>query len=80
MLSQIELKFEFATDAEKIIQSVSPDNLPLPKGLKIESMISNDILRFVIKCDRGLDSLAATTEDLLNAIDLSIRTLESINQ
>jgi hypothetical protein len=80
MLSQIELKFELAADAEKIMQSVSPDNFPLPKGLKIESIISNNNLQFVIRCDRGLDSLATTIEDLLSAIDLSIRTLKSINQ
>lgn len=79
MFSRIKLQFELAADAEHILKSVSPDNFPLPKGLQIESSIVNNQLIFEIKCDRGLESLAATIEDLLSAIDLSIRTLESIN-
>lgn len=80
MFSRIELKFENNTDARKILQSVLPDNHPLPPGLHIESSISNNCLCFDIRCTRGLKSLAATIEDLLSAIDLSIRTLESIQQ
>ena len=79
MFSRVELKFELAADAERILQSVSPDNFPLPKGLQIKSSISSNQLIFEIRCDRGIESLAATIEDLLSAIDLSIRTLESIN-
>ena len=79
MLSQIVLEFELATDARRILQSVSPDNLPLPEGLQIKSSISDNQIKFDIRCDRGLESLTATIEDLLSAIDLSIRTLESIN-
>ena len=79
MFSQIKIQFELATDAERILNSVSPDNFPLPEGLEIKSSISHNQLIFEIQCKRGLESLAATIEDLLSAIDLSIRTLESIH-
>jgi hypothetical protein len=79
MRSRIELTFELAVDAQRILQSVAPDNFPLPSGLQINSSIFDNQLCFTIDCDRGLDSLAATIEDLLSAIDLSIRTLESVN-
>jgi hypothetical protein len=79
MRSRIELEFELAVDAERVLQSVVPDNFPLPAGLQIKSLISHNQLYFTIECDRGLESLAATIEDLLSAIDLSIRTLESIS-
>ncbi len=78
MFSRIELQFELASDTEYILKSVTPDNFPLPEGLQIKSsMVQNQII-FEIKCERSLESLAATIEDLLSAIDLSIRTLESI--
>jgi hypothetical protein len=80
MFSRVELKFEFGADAEYILQSVSPDNFPLPKGLQIKSSRFQNQVIFEIECERGLESLAATIEDLLSAIDLSIRTLDSINQ
>jgi hypothetical protein len=79
MLSRIELRFELAKDAERIMKSVTPDNFPLPNGLHIETSIDDNHLIFEISCNRGLDSLAATIEDLLSAIDLSIRTLDSIS-
>ena len=79
MFSRIELKFESAVDAEHILQSVSPDNFPLPRGLHINSSRFQNQVIFEIRCKRGLESLAATIEDLLSAIDLSIRTLEYID-
>ena len=79
MFSRIELKFDSEKDARTVSQSVTPDNFPLPNGLEIKSSIIKNTIVFEIKCNRGLESLAATIEDLLGSIDLSIRTSKSIN-
>lgn len=77
MLATIELELLPVADAQRVLHSVLPDNMPLPSGLRIESEIVNGKLVFRIVCDRGLDSLRATIEDLLSAVDLSLRTIKS---
>lgn len=77
MTMHIELKFETKTDAERAYGSVVPDNIPLPNGLIIESNLENNTVHFIIRCERGLESLMTTVEDLLGAIDLSLRTSAS---
>jgi hypothetical protein len=77
MLVTIELELTPIADARRVLDSVLPDNVPLPLDLRIESEIANGKLVFRIECSRGLDSLRATIEDLLSAVDLSLRTLKS---
>ena len=71
------MTFETQTDAMRVYESVVPDNIPLPNGLTIESSLEARIVHFIIKCERGLESLMTTIEDLLGAIDLSLRTSAS---
>ncbi|RDE13071.1 MAG: hypothetical protein C4K47_06775 [Candidatus Thorarchaeota archaeon] len=73
----IELELQPIADAQRVLASVLPDNVPLPTGLRIESETLNGKLVFRIECNRALDSLRATIEDLLSAVDLSLRTLKS---
>ena len=68
-----------AAYAVRVLESVSPDNLPLPPGLKIEMTRSGRTLTCVIESTRGLDSLRATLEDLTSAIDLTLRTHDAID-
>lgn len=80
MRAMIELDFESSTEAEQVFQAVSPDNFPLPLGLEITTNINGTKLVIEISCSRGLKSLGATVEDLMSAIDLSLRTMKSIDQ
>jgi hypothetical protein len=77
MVVTIELEFLPIADSHRVLDSVLPDNVPLPPGLRIESETVNGKLVFRIECSRGLDSLRTTIEDLLSAVDLSLRTLKS---
>ena len=79
-MMRVHLTINFAEDAyaDRVLESVSPDNMPLPAGLKIEVTRSGRILSCVIESTRGLDSLRATLEDLTSAIDLTMRTHEAI--
>lgn len=76
--SKIEMILEFSEKniVEKIFKAISPDNKPLPKGLKIESWIDNNKIFFYIECKRGLSSLLFTINDIFEMISLSEKTLK----
>ena len=78
MKAVIELNLESSSEAKKVLQAISPDNFPLPPGLEIDSRVKEDVLVVEINCSRGPKSLGATVEDLMSAIDLSLRTMRSI--
>jgi hypothetical protein len=77
MIVTIELELAPIADAQRVLDAVLPDNVPLPAGLKIMSSALNGKLIFRIECNRGLDSLRTTIEDLMGAVDLSLRTIKS---
>ena len=74
MMAEINLEFPSSAEAERISKSLSPDNVPLPPGLRIDTQVRGNRLALKIECERGLDSLRATLEDIMSAIDLALRT------
>ncbi|MBD3158739.1 MAG: hypothetical protein GF309_08130 [Candidatus Lokiarchaeota archaeon] len=76
---KIHLEFANADTAKRILQSIGPDNEPLPIGLSIDSQQTETSLQFSIDCARGIDSLRHTFEDLMGAIDLSLRTTQRLD-
>ncbi|MHA1926386.1 MAG: CTAG/PCC1 family protein [Candidatus Thorarchaeota archaeon] len=78
MKAVIELNFASSLEAKEVLQAISPDNFPLPPGLEIDSRVKENVLVVEIICSRGPRSLGATVEDLMSAIDLSLRTMKSI--
>ena len=79
MSVRIELSFESHDHAVRVLDAIAPDNYPLPTGLVIDSHVHGSVLFILIECQRGIDSLRATLEDIMSAIDLSIRTYKSID-
>lgn len=79
MSVRIELTFESHDHAVRVLEAIAPDNYPLPTGIMIETHVNDSILLILIECERGIDSLRATLEDIMSAIDLSIRTYKSID-
>ncbi|MHA2070117.1 MAG: KEOPS complex subunit Pcc1 [Candidatus Thorarchaeota archaeon] len=78
MRAVIELNLESSLEAKEALQAISPDNFPLPSGLEIDTRVNENVLVVEIACSRGPKSLGATVEDLMSAIDLSLRTMKSI--
>ena len=78
MRAEIVLEFDVPDDARRVLVAVLPDNAPLPKGLILNSNIRENKLVFTMASERGLESLAATIEDLMSAVDLSFRTVKSL--
>ncbi|MFX1415238.1 MAG: KEOPS complex subunit Pcc1 [Promethearchaeota archaeon] len=79
MLVRIELQLQSTKDAAEVAQAISPDNLPLPKGLTVNTDHKRNMLSIQIGCSRELKSLGATIEDIMSAIDLSLRTIQVVD-
>jgi tRNA threonylcarbamoyladenosine modification (KEOPS) complex Pcc1 subunit len=78
--AHIEIQFSSTAQAKQVFEAVVPDNGRLPAGLSIESNLDQNRISFEIMSTRGIDSFGATIEDLMSAIDLSIRTTEFIQK
>ncbi len=79
MIATIKLDFQSPDIARRILEAIKPDNTPLPKGLTIDCSVKGTKLLITIKCERSINSLGATLEDIMSAVDLSLRTSKSIN-
>lgn len=79
LIAHIQLDFESEAEAKRTISAIAPDNYPLPPGLEIKCSVSNRSLMIVVRSERGVDSLGATLEDIMSAIDLSMRTTKSVD-
>ncbi|MFX1559101.1 MAG: KEOPS complex subunit Pcc1 [Promethearchaeota archaeon] len=75
----IQLDFKSEEEAMRTLSAISPDNSPLPEGLEIECTLDNQKLKVKIQSSRSLESLAATLEDIMSAIDLSLRTSDTVD-
>ncbi len=74
----INIVFSDEDTATHILDSIEPDNRPLPEGIHILCRVEDCNLIIEISSTRGIDSLRNTIEDILSAIDLSHRTITSI--
>jgi hypothetical protein len=79
LIVHIQLDFESKEDAMRTLSAIAPDNSPLPEGLDIECTLENQKINVTIHSSRSLESLAATLEDIMSAIDLSLRTSDSVD-
>jgi Transcription factor Pcc1. len=76
-VSRAELRVVFCDDRESegALRSLLPDNEPLPPGLSVEMVVEGRVLVAEIRCERGVDSLLATLDDLLASLNLAERVL-----
>ena len=79
MIATIKLDFQSSKVANHILEAINPDNTPLPKGLTIDCSVKDTKLLITIQCEKNIKRLGATFEDIMSAIDLSLRTSQSVN-
>lgn len=79
MIATVNLEFQSPEIAKRVLDAISPDNTPLPTGLTIECTVDDVHLIIRIECERSIESLGATLEDIMSAIDLSMRTSETVD-
>jgi tRNA threonylcarbamoyladenosine modification (KEOPS) complex Pcc1 subunit len=78
MIATIDIEFDSEIDAKQVLNSINPDNTPLPVGISIDTDQTGTRVKLRIECSRGIDSLRSTVEDIMSAIDLSVRTIDTI--
>lgn len=76
--ANIVLEFKSKTNARAVLAAIVPDNEPLPEGLKIDCSVEDNKMTIVIHSKRAIDSLRATIEDIMSAVDLAIRASECV--
>lgn len=67
----VELEFSEAEASQTVFRAISPDNEPLPPGLELSAELKGSKIILSIRCERSLQSLLATLDDLLHMLALA---------
>ncbi|RLF36526.1 MAG: hypothetical protein DRN03_03550, partial [Thermoplasmata archaeon] len=59
---------------------IRPDNELLPQGLRIEGALSGRVVELHVMCEKGLESLWATLDDLLACVQAAERALRNVRE
>ena len=73
--ARITLSYGSIREAEAVAKAVSPDNLKAPPGLTIKTMRRGPKVVTLVKCERKLESLIATIDDLLMSVQVAERAI-----
>jgi regulator of extracellular matrix RemA (YlzA/DUF370 family) len=76
--AKIMVDFGSVRLAEAVVSAVSPDNKPLPRGLKVETWGKKGKLLGVIKCSRGVKTFLSTLDDLLASVQTAEKAVEMV--
>jgi len=78
--TRIVLEAESAREAEAITRALSPDNLVLPKGMKISVRSKGSAIIAEIIFSGRIQTLMPTIDDLLRCAQAADRTLKSLSK
>lgn len=71
MEARIQLVYKNAREAEAVAKAVTPDNLKVPVGLKIETLQEGNTVSTCITCETRLQTFMATIDDLLESVSVA---------
>lgn len=74
--SSMKIEFESKREIDTMISVLTPDNVRIPEGLKIDIRSENKYLIIDIQCENGSGTFLNTIDELLEHISLS-RTVTS---
>jgi hypothetical protein len=69
--ASIKLAYKNAREAEAVAKAVTPDNLKVPAGLKIETVRDGNTVFTRIVCETRLQTFMATIDDLLESVSIA---------
>ncbi len=79
MKAILKQQYDQKQKAEAILQSVQPDNLKAPGGVRITSTADGNLIKITVQCSKGLGTFISTIDDLLSCISAAERTLEALD-
>jgi hypothetical protein len=74
--SSMKIEFDSKREIDTMISVLTPDNVHIPEGLKIDIRSENKFLIIDIQCENGSGTFLNTIDELLEHISLS-RTVTS---
>lgn len=80
MEAEISLCYKNEREAQTVAQAVSPDNLEVPPGLSIKTTKTGKEVRTTICCQKRLQTLIATIDDLLACVSVAEKTFKVAKQ
>jgi tRNA threonylcarbamoyladenosine modification (KEOPS) complex Pcc1 subunit len=72
--AEICLSYRNEREAEAVAKAVSPDNVEVPDGLRIETTRNGSDVLTTIDCQTRLQTLIATIDDLLACVSVAEKT------
>lgn len=67
-------------EAEAVFEGVSPDNVPVPRGLVVRSVRRGRCVVTEILCDLGLLTFLGTVDDFLGAVSVAERSVSVVEK
>ena len=71
MEAEICLCYKNEREAQAVAQAVSPDNIEVPTGLSVETITKGLEVYTTIQCEKRLQTLIATIDDLLACVSVA---------
>lgn len=69
--SSMKIEFDSKKEIDTLIDALTPDNVRIPEGLKINIRAENKCLIIDIQCKNGSGTFLNTIDELLEHISLS---------
>lgn len=71
IMSSMKIEFDSKKEIDTLIDALTPDNVRIPEGLKINIRCENKCLIIDIQCKNGSGTFLNTIDELLEHISLS---------
>jgi hypothetical protein len=76
--AEIKLVYGSVREAEAVFLGVSPDNVPVPRGLVVRSVRRGRCVVTRVVCDSRLLTFLATVDDFLGAVSVAERSVSVV--
>ena len=80
LLITADLSFEFLNPkiASVVDKALSPDNIDLPKGMKIDQLRKGSVLqiRITIEAEKGIETMTSTLDEFVSHVHSALSALE----
>lgn len=80
MEAEISLSYKISKEAEAVTNAVSPDNIRVPHGLFIRTRRQGTKVVTKIECQKSLQTLIATIDDLLSAVSVAEKSISAVKK
>jgi hypothetical protein len=74
--ARLSFTYDTEREADSVVNAVSPDNIKVPSGLKVETVKEGRHLSAVVVCERPLQTFIATLDDLLACVSVAERAFQ----